>query len=81
MVPSAFKFYVDPDVEFFSTASVVTMIHGVIGVSAIVVGVIYAFGDLPQKIKNWMSWAAAFWVVSMVLGVVVFLEMLDLLPM
>lgn len=38
-------------------------------------------GDLPQKIKSWMRWAAAFWLVSLVLGVVVFLEMLGLLPM
>lgn len=81
MVPSAFKFYIDPDVEFFSSLSLMTLIHGVVGVPAIVIGVIYAFGDLPQKIKSWMRWAAAFWVVSLVLGVVVFLEMMGLLPM
>jgi len=81
MVPSAFKFYIDPDVQFFSTLSVMTIIHGVIGVPAIVIAVIYAFGDLPQKIKSWMRWAAAFWVVSLVLGIAVFLEMMGLLPM
>lgn len=81
MVPSAFRFYIDPDVDFFSTLSLVTIIHGVIGVPAVVIGVIYAFGDLPQKIKSWMRWAAAFWVISLVMGVVVFLEMLGLLPM
>lgn len=81
MVPSVFKFYIDPDVEFFSTLSVMTIIHAVIGVPAIVIGVIYAFGDLPQKVKSWMRWAAAFWVVSLVLGVIVFLEMMGLLPM
>jgi uncharacterized membrane protein YozB (DUF420 family) len=81
MVPSAFSFYIDPDVEFFSTLSIITIIHGVIGVPAIVIGVIYALGDLPQKIKSWMRWAAAFWVISLLLGVIVFLEMLGLLPM
>ena len=81
MVPSAFKFYIDPDVEFFSTLSVLTIIHGVIGVPAIVMGVIYAFGDLPQKTRLWMRWAAALWVFSLILGVVVFLEMMGLLPM
>jgi uncharacterized membrane protein YozB (DUF420 family) len=81
MVPSAFRFYIDPDVQFFSTLSIITVIHGVIGVPAIVIGVIYAFGDLPQKIKRWMRWAAVFWVISLVLGVVVFLQMMDLLPM
>jgi uncharacterized membrane protein YozB (DUF420 family) len=81
MVPSAFRFYIDPDVEFFSTLSIMTIIHGVIGVPAIVIGVIYALGDLPQKTKSWMRWAAAFWVISLLLGVIVFLEMLGLLPM
>jgi uncharacterized membrane protein YozB (DUF420 family) len=81
MIPSAFSFYIDPDVEFFSTLSIMTIVHGVIGVPAIVIGVIYALGDLPQKIKSWMRWAAAFWVISLVLGVIVFLEMLGLLPM
>jgi uncharacterized membrane protein YozB (DUF420 family) len=79
MLPSFVRFYIDPDVEFFSTLSIMTIIHGVIGVPAVVIGVIYAFGDLPTKVKSWMRWAAAFWLVSMVLGVLVFLEMLGLL--
>ena len=81
MVPSAFNFYIDPDVEFFSSLSIMTIIHGVIGVPAIVMGLIYAFGDLPKKVKSWMRWAAAFWIVSFALGVIVFLEMMGLLPM
>jgi uncharacterized membrane protein YozB (DUF420 family) len=79
MLPSAVRFYIDPDVEFFSTLSIMTIIHGVIGVPAVVIGVIYVFGDLPVKVKSWMRWAAAFWVVSLALGVLVFLEMLGLL--
>ena len=79
MLPSAFKFYTDPDLAFFSPLSVLTLIHGVIGVPAITLGLIYAFGDLPQKIKLWMRWAALFWIASLTLGVIVFLEMLGLL--
>lgn len=80
MLPSAFNFYVDTDLQFFSSLSIVTLIHGVIGVPAITLGLIYAFGDLPKKIKNWMRWAALFWVASLGLGIIVFLEMLGLLP-
>jgi uncharacterized membrane protein YozB (DUF420 family) len=43
--------------------------------------VIYAFGDLPQKTKRWMRWAAVFWTISLAIGVLVFLEMLGLLSM
>ena len=38
MLPSAFTFYIDPDVKLFSSLSIVTIIHGVIGVPAIVIG-------------------------------------------
>ena len=81
MLPSAFAFYTDPDLEFFSSLSAVTLIHGIIGVPAIVTGLVYAFGDLPQKTKKWMRWTALFFAASLTLGVVVFLEMLGLLPM
>jgi hypothetical protein len=36
MIPSAFRFYIDPNVDFFSTLSILTIIHGVIGVPAVV---------------------------------------------
>lgn len=79
MLPSAIRFYIDPDVQFFSTLSTITIIHGIIGVPAVVIGVIYALGDLPQKIKSWMRWAAILWAISLILGVALFLEMLGLL--
>jgi uncharacterized membrane protein YozB (DUF420 family) len=81
MLPAFVRFYIDPDVQVFSTLSIMTVIHGVIGVPAIVIGVIYALGDLPQKVKSWMRWAAVFWVISLVVGVVLFLDMLGLLSM
>jgi uncharacterized membrane protein YozB (DUF420 family) len=79
MLPAAFNFYIDPDLQFFSSLSLFTLVHSVIGVPAITLGLIYAFGDLPQKLKRWMRWAAIFWVGSLVLGTIVFLEMLGLL--
>jgi uncharacterized membrane protein YozB (DUF420 family) len=81
MLPAFVRFYIDPDVRFLSTLSIMTIIHGIVGVPAVVIGVIYALGDLPQKVKSWMRWAAVFWVISLTLGVLVFLEMLGLLSM
>jgi uncharacterized membrane protein YozB (DUF420 family) len=80
MLPAAYNFYIDPDLQFFSSLSIMTLIHAVIGVPAITLGLIYAFGDLPQKVKHWMRWAAIFWVASLALGTILFLEMLGLLP-
>ncbi len=79
MVPSTFRFYIDPDLMVFSNMSITTMIHGVVGVFALVTGVIYAFGDLPMNVKKWMRITAALWLADIVIGVVLYLQMLELI--
>ena len=79
MLPSAFRFYIDPDVMFFSNVSITTVIHGIVGVPAVATAVIYAFGDLPMKIRKWMRLTAILWIADIVLGVVLFLHVLELL--
>lgn len=79
MLPAAFRFYIDPDVEVFSSLSIVTIIHGILGFPAIVMGMIYAFGDLPDNVKKWMRWTASFWVIGIASGTFLFLLMMGLL--
>ena len=80
MLPAAFNFYIDPDLQFFSSISLFTLVHGIIGVFGITLGLIYTFGDLPQKLRIWMRCASILWLGSFSLGTIVFLEMLGLLP-
>ncbi len=80
MLPSAFNFFIDPNLQFLSSVSILTIVHGVVAAPAITLGLIYAFGDLPQKTKRWMQWAAILWVSSIILGLFLFLEMMGLLP-
>ena len=79
MLPSAFRFYIDPDVMFFSNISIKIVIHGIVGVPAVATAVIYAFGDLPMKIRKWMRFTAFLWIADIGLGVVLFLQMLELI--
>ncbi len=79
MIPAAYNFYVDTDLQFFSSVSILTLIHAIAGVPAITLGLIYAFGDLPNKTKRWMRWAALFWAVTLMFGVLLFFGMQDLL--
>ena len=79
MLPSVFNFYVDPDLQPFSSLSILTALHAVIGMPAITLSVLYAFGDLPKKVKYWMRLTALFWVLNLVIGVILFLDMLGLL--
>lgn len=79
MLPTAFRFYTDPDVEMFSSMSIYTIIHGIVGAPAILTAVIYVFGDLPTKTRKWMRITAFLWVGSTLLGVILFLQMMELI--
>ena len=81
MLPSAYNFFIDPNFNFSSSLSIFLLIHGVLGAPAISFGLLYAFGDLPQKIRSWMRLTAIFWTASFVLGIIVFLEMMGFLPL
>jgi uncharacterized membrane protein YozB (DUF420 family) len=79
MVPAAFRYYIDPDLQFFDALSYTTLIHIGIAVPALVTALIYAFGDLPTNVKKWMRVTATLWVATLVLGLVLFLQMLSLI--
>jgi uncharacterized membrane protein YozB (DUF420 family) len=81
MVPTMYRFYMDSDVQVFSAVSVMQMIHGAVSIPALATALVYAFGKLPGNVKKGMRWAAVLWVASLVLGVVLFLQMMDLLPL
>jgi uncharacterized membrane protein YozB (DUF420 family) len=79
MLPSAFRFFIDPNVNLLSTLSIITLVHAVIGVPAATIALIYVFGDLPVNVRMWMRITAALWVATMAVGVVLFLQMLALI--
>jgi len=80
MVPTAFNYFIDPNLQFPSSLSIITLIHIIIAVPAVTLGLIYSFGDLPQKVRFWMRWTAIFWVASFILGIILFMEMMGYLP-
>ena len=79
MLPSTFRFYTDPDVMFLSNMSITTILHGIIGISALVIGISYAFGDLPAKVRKWMRATTVLWIASICIGVFLYLQMLELI--
>ena len=80
MVPTMYRFYIDSDVQVFSSISILQIIHGAVAVPALTTAIVYASGKLPKNVRKGMRWAAVLWIASMILGVLVFLQMLDLLP-
>lgn len=80
MLPTFIRYYSDPDVESLSPISITTLIHTAVGAPAIVTAVYYAFGRLPKNPKKWMRLTALLWIATMVMGVLMFLQMMDLFP-
>jgi uncharacterized membrane protein YozB (DUF420 family) len=81
MLPSFIRYYLDPDVEFYSSLSAVTIIHTIIAIPAVITAIVYVFGFLPKKnLKKWMRLTAALWLASFIVGLILFLQMFNLLP-
>jgi len=80
MIPTMYRFYVDPDVMVFSSMSITQVIHAAFSIPALATAIMFASGKLPVNVKKSMRWAAFVWVASMVLGVLLFLQMMDLMP-
>ena len=75
MFPSLFIYYTTISNDPFSGFSILQLIHSAEGVPAIVLSVMYLFNDLPQPTKKWMKITAVLWIVSIVLGAVVYYTM------
>ncbi len=80
MIPTMYRFYTDPDAMMFSSISITQILHGAISIPALITAGIYAFGKLPGNVKKGMRWTAALWIGSIVLGVLLFLQMMELIP-
>jgi uncharacterized membrane protein YozB (DUF420 family) len=80
MSPTMYRFYTDPDVIPLSSISVTQIVHTAVSIPALATAVIFASGKMPKNIKKGMRWAALFWIASMVLGVLLFLQMIELIP-
>ncbi len=80
MIPTMYRFYTDPDVMVFSGISITQIAHATVSIPALATAIIYAFGKLPGNVKKGMRWTAALWIASIVIGVLLFLQMMDLIP-
>jgi len=76
MLPAFWNFYTDPDVELFSTLSIATVAHMVVGILAEIVGITFALNLLPKKMRPWMRTATLLWVAALAVGIAVFTLML-----
>ena len=63
----------------FSSISITQIFHAAVSIPALVTALIYAFGRLPGNVKKGVRWTALLWIASMALGVLIFLQMIDLI--
>jgi len=75
MLPSLVFFYINPNVNSYSSFSILQIVHGIIGFPAFTMAMIFAFNDLPKQTKKWMVLTAVLWLTSIALGAVVYFTM------
>jgi uncharacterized membrane protein YozB (DUF420 family) len=75
MFPSLIIYYITPSISFFSSFSILQIVHSAIGVPPVILTVMYVFNDLPQPTKKWMKITAVLWIISIILGAVVYYTM------
>jgi uncharacterized membrane protein YozB (DUF420 family) len=75
MFPALIIYYIAPSISFFSSFSILQIVHSAIGVPPVILTVMYLFNDLPKPTKKWMKIAAILWSVSIALGAVVYYTM------
>ena len=80
MIPATYFFYTDPSFTVFSSVSITQIAHTVVSFPALATASIYALGKLPGNVKKGMRWAAVLWIASLVLGALIFLQMMDVIP-
>ncbi len=75
MIPSFYIFYITPTNNATSSFSVLQIVHSALGVPPVTLTVMYLFNDLPLPTKKWMKITAVLWIMSLVLGAVVYYTM------
>jgi uncharacterized membrane protein YozB (DUF420 family) len=75
MIPSFYIYYITPSSSASSSFSILQIVHSALGIPPVTLTVIYLFNDLPQPTKKWMKITAILWIISIVLGAVVYYTM------
>lgn len=74
MAPSFVNYFSTPLPELSTTGIVSTSLHGLFGGLAELFGVAFAFNKKPKSIRLWMRLTMLFWVVSLILGFSLYLQ-------
>jgi uncharacterized membrane protein YozB (DUF420 family) len=74
MAPSFISYFSAPSVELFTGATITTSLHALVGASAGVLGIVFALNKKPKNLVFWMRLTLLLWVVTIVLGVVLYLQ-------
>jgi len=76
MLPAFYRYYTDPDVAFYSTLSISTLIHAAVSGPALLLGILFSLHKLPRNVKPWMRLTVILWISAIAVGIVLFIQML-----
>lgn len=73
MIPSFFNF-ISGGIDLLSLGTLSTILHASVGVFAFTFGIVSALDIKPRRLRRWMRITMVFWLVAIVLGITIFLQ-------
>jgi len=74
MGPSFFGYFSTPLLELSTIGILSTSLHALVGSLAIVFGIAFVFNKKPKKIRLWMRLTMLFWIIALILGISLYLQ-------
>jgi hypothetical protein len=74
MTPSFINYFSASGVGLFTGATITMSLHALVGASAGVLGTAFALNKKPKNLVFWMHLTLLLWVVTIMLGVVLYLQ-------
>jgi len=73
MIPSFFNF-ISGGIDLLSLGTFSTILHASVGVFAFTFGIVSTLNIKPRRLRRWMRITMVFWLVAIVLGITIFLQ-------
>ncbi len=74
MGPSFVGYFSTPLLELSTIGILSTSLHALVGSLAEVFGIAFVFNKKPKKIRLWMRLTMLFWIIALILGISLYLQ-------
>lgn len=74
MLPSLAAYISAPEIKLTSL-TITTLAHALFGILAEISGIAFVLNKMPRNLKLWMRLTLSIWLIALVLGIILYLQM------